>query len=70
MSIWHSNQESPDEDRRVYIRKEGDEIFVGVFNCRYLGNFEMQTLDYEDDVTIPVEEIVKWAYTEDLEDID
>ena len=69
MRIWHDNHEVPNEDSRIYIKEEGEDIFVGVFNEICRGYFEMQSLDYEKDVSISISGIVKWAYIEDLENI-
>lgn len=67
--IWHSNIDTPNEETRIYVKQKNGEIFLGWFDCRYLGNYEIQTLDYSLDFCVDVNDIEMWAYLDDLESI-
>lgn len=67
VSVWHSPDKLPLDDSLVYLKKTNAERVIGIFGCKYRGNYEMQTPCYSDDFAVEAGDIEKWAYVEDLE---
>jgi len=69
--IWHTPTELPGAECYIYVVIHSPKYWrvIGEFYCSYLGEFEMMSLDDEHEYNIPVRDIEKWAYIEDLESL-